>query len=142
MLGPFLLTRLAGDPRRPLFVFGPYVVRGLVDLVLATVAALPVALVALAVDGMGTSSGTVTFSSLLQAHVPAHARGRVFAAFDVFWQLGRLLSPLVGGLLAAAIGIQAGYYLGGALLLPAAGVGLGSVQAGGSRRSAQVWSCP
>jgi predicted MFS family arabinose efflux permease len=123
VLGPFLLTRLVNDPRRPLFVFGPYVLRGLVDIVLATFSALPLALVALAVYGLGTSSGAVTFNSLLQAHTPEHARGRIFASFDVFWQLGRLVSLLVGGLLAAAIGIQAVYYLGGALLLLAAAIG-------------------
>jgi MFS family permease len=123
VLGPFLLTRLVSDPRRPMFVFGPYVLRGLVDLVLATFTALPLALVSLAVYGMGTSSGAVTFNSLLQTHTPADARGRIFASFDVFWQLGRLISLLVGGLLAAALGIQAVYYLGGALLLLAAAIG-------------------
>ncbi len=123
VLGPFLLTRLVSDPRRPVFVFGPYVLRGMVDLVLATFTALPLALVSLAVYGMGTSSGAVTFNSLLQTHTPAEARGRIFAGFDVFWQLGRLISLLVGGLLAAAIGIQAVYYVGGALLLLAAAIG-------------------
>ena len=48
----------------------------LVDLVLATFASLPVALVALAAYGLGTSSGAVTFNSLLQAHTPPEARGR------------------------------------------------------------------
>lgn len=33
-LGPLLLLRRIEDPRRPLYVFGPYAVRGLVDLVL------------------------------------------------------------------------------------------------------------
>ncbi|WP_298800952.1 MFS transporter [Pseudonocardia sp. 73-21] len=122
-LGPFLLTRLVADPRRPVFVFGPYVLRGLVDVALATFTALPLALVALAVYGMGTSSGAVTFTSLLQTHTPERARGRIFAAFDVFWQLGRLVSLLAGGLLAAALGIAAVYYLGGALLLLAAAIG-------------------
>lgn len=130
VLGPFLLTRLVDDPRRPLIVFGPYVLRGLVDLVLATFTALPIALVALAVYGMGTSSGAVTFNSLLQAHTPEHTRGRIFATFDVFWQLGRLISLLVGGLLAAAIGIQAVYYLGGTLLLLAAGIGWTGIRSG------------
>jgi predicted MFS family arabinose efflux permease len=102
VLGPFLLTRLVTDPRRPAFVFGPYVLRGLVDLVLATFTALPVALAALAAYGLGTSRGAVTFNSLLQAHTPPEARGRIFAGFDVFWQLGRLVSLLIGGLLAAA----------------------------------------
>jgi MFS family permease len=132
VLGPLLLTRLVTDPRRPAFVFGPYVVRGVVDLVLAAFAALPVALIALAVYGLGTSSGAVTFNSLLQAHTPEHLRGRIFASFDVFWQLGRLVSLLVGGLLAAALGIQAVYYLGGALLLFAAGIGWAAVHKDGS----------
>lgn len=123
VLGPFLLTRWVTDPRQPAFVFGPYVLRGVVDLVLAALASLPLALVALAAYGLGTSSGAVTFNSLLQAHTPAEARGRIFASFDMFWQLGRLASLLLGGLLAAAIGIQAVYYLGGALLLLAAAVG-------------------
>lgn len=121
--GPLLLTGLIRNPRRPIFVFGPYVLRGLVDLVLAATTALPVAVLALAGYGLGTSTGAVTFNSLLQAHAPPHARGRIFASFDMLWQLGRLVSLLVGGLLAAAYGIQAVYYLGGALLLLAAGIG-------------------
>lgn len=123
VLGPFLLTRLVSDPRRPLFVFGPFVLRGVVDIALAIFTALPVALVALAVYGLGTSTGAVTFNSLLQAHVPEGARGRIFASFDVLWQLGRLISLLIGGLLAAWLGIQSVYYLGGLLLLLAAGLG-------------------
>ena len=122
-LGPFLLTRLVDDPRRPVFVFGPYVLRGLVDFILAIFTALPLALVALAAYGLGTSTGAVTFNSLLQSHTPDALRGRIFASFDMLWQLGRLVSLLVGGLLAAAIGIQAVYVLGGALLLLAAAIG-------------------
>lgn len=95
----------------------------LVGLRLPATPALPLALISLAVYGMGTSSGAVTFNSLLQTHTSEHARGRIFASFDVFWQLGRVTSLLVGGLLAAAIGIQAVYYLGGALLLLAAAIG-------------------
>jgi len=129
VLGPFALTRLASDPLRPAFVFGPYVLRGLVDLVLATFTALPVALIALAAYGLGTSSGAVTFISLLQAHTPAGARGRIFASFDLLWQLGRLVSLLVGSLLAAALGITAVYYLGGALLLLAAAIGWHGIRA-------------
>ncbi len=123
VLGPVVLTRLVSDPRRLAFVFGPYVLRGLVDVVLATFTAFPLALAALAVYGLGTSTGAVTFNSLLQARTPEHARGRIFASFDLFWQLGRLVSLLIGGLLAAALGITAAYYLGGALLLLAAGIG-------------------
>ncbi len=123
VLGPYALTRLVTDPRRPAYVFGPYVLRGTVDLVLATFTALPVALLALAAYGLGTSTGAVTFISLLQSHTGAEVRGRVFAGFDLIWQLGRLVSLLLGGLLAAAIGIQAVYYLGGGLLLLAGAIG-------------------
>ncbi len=123
VLGPVLLTRITSDPRRPAFVFGPYLLRGLVDLVLAVATALPVALVALVGYGLGTSSGAVTFNSLLQSHTPQRLRGRVFASFDMVWQAGRLVSLLVGGVLATTLGIQAVYYLGGALLILAAGIG-------------------
>lgn len=122
--GPFLLTRVTDDPRRPGLVFGPYLLRGVVDLVVATATSLPAALAAMAAYGLGTSTGAVTFNSLLQAEVPAQARGRVFAGMDLLWQSGRLLSLAGGGLLADTIGIRAVYYLGGALLLLAGALGL------------------
>ena len=122
-LGPTLLLRLIPDPRRPLYVFGPYVLRGLVDLVLASTRALPVAAATLAVYGVGTSTGAVTFNSLLQSHVDERARGRVFALMDLLWQAGRLASLAVGGALADIVGIRAVYYVGGVLLLLAAAVG-------------------
>ena len=80
-------------------------------------------MLALATYGLGTSTGAVTFNSLLQAHTPPGARGRIFASFDLSWQLGRLISLLLRGLLAASFGIQAVYYLKGALLLLAAAIG-------------------
>jgi predicted MFS family arabinose efflux permease len=123
MLGPLLLTRLVSEPRRPAFVFGPYLPRGGVDVILATFTALPVALVALAAYGLGTSSSAVTFNALLQSRTPPEARGRVFASFDLLWQLGRLVSLLVGGVVAEALGIQAVYYAGGCLLVLAAVIG-------------------
>lgn len=123
-LGPLALLRLIRNPSRPLFVFGPFGLRGLVDLVIASVTALPVAAAALAVYGIGTSTGAVTFNSMLQAEAPEHVRGRVFASMDVLWQGGRLISLGVGGVLADLYGIQAVYYLGGLLLLAAAAVGL------------------
>lgn len=123
-IGPLLLVRRLSDPSRPVFVFGPFALRGLVDLVLATVAVIPVAAAALVVYGIGTSTGAVTFNSMLQAESPEHARGRVFASMDIIWQAGRLVSLGVGGLLADLYGIQVVYYLGGALLLAAAAAGL------------------
>ena len=122
-LGPLLLSRRLSDPRRPLFVFGPYAVRGVVDLILAVATSLPLAAGALAVYGLSTSTGNVTFASLIQSRVPQDLRGRAFAGFDMLWQSGRLLSLLGGGLLADAVGIRAVYLLGGLLLLTAAAVG-------------------
>lgn len=58
---------------------------------------------------------------MLQAETPEHVRGRVFAAMDVLWQGGRLLSLAVGGTLADLYGIRVVYSLGGALLLAARG---------------------
>lgn len=123
-LGPLLLTLLTDDPRRPTFVFGPFLLRGLVDLILASVRSFPVAVGALGLYGVGTSTGMVTFNSLLQAETIPKTRGRVFASFDAIWQLGRLVSLAVGGLLADAVGITAVYYLGGTLLLVAGAAGL------------------
>ena len=128
-LGPTLLLRLIPDPRRPLYVFGPYVLRGLVDLVLATVRSLPVAAATLAVYGIGTSTGAVTFNSLLQSVVTDRTRGRVFALMDLLWQTGRLASLGVGGLLADILGIRAVYYVGGVLLLIAAAAGFSASRA-------------
>lgn len=122
-IGPLLLTRVTDNPRQPLFVLGPFLLRGVVDAVLATVAGLTAAVTTMVVYGLGTSTGAVTFNSLLQAETPTHLRGRIFAAFDMLWQTGRLLSLLGGGLLADTVGIRAVYYLGAALLLVAATVG-------------------
>jgi len=122
-LGPLLLARLVSNPRRPPLVFGPLLLRGLVDLVLATTRSLAVAMGALVVYGVGTSTGMVTYNSLLQAEVAPEVRGRVFAGFDLLWQAGRLASLVLGGVAADALGIRAVYYLGGALLLVAGAIG-------------------
>jgi len=73
-------------------VFGPYLLRGLTDLILAATRSLPVAMAALGLYGVGTSTGMVTYNSLLQAEVPSNKRGRVFAGYDMIWQTGRLIS--------------------------------------------------
>ena len=72
--------------------------------------------------GVGTSTGAVTFNSSLQAKTPDRLRGRVFAGFDMPWQTGCLLSMILGGLLADAVGIRAVYYAG-AIGLAAAAAG-------------------
>jgi MFS family permease len=122
-MGPLVLLRLIRDPARPLFVFAPFGLRGVVDLVLAATTALPVAMAALVAYGIGTSTGAVTFNSMLQAETPDAVRGRIFASMDVLWQGGRLVSLGAGGVLADVYGIQVVYYLGGALLVAAAAIG-------------------
>lgn len=121
--GPLVLARLTDNPRRPGYVFGPFILRGFVDAALATATGLVTAMAALFVYGLGTSTGAVTFNSLLQAETADRLRGRIFAGFDMLWQAGRLLSLLLGGLLADTLGIRAVYYLGAALLLVAAATG-------------------
>jgi len=132
--GPILLTRLPGQARRPTTVFAAFGLRGLVDLVLASVTALPAALAALVCYGIGTSSGNVAFATVIQSHVPDRMRGRVFSAFDLTWQSMRLASLLLGGLLADSAGIRAVYYAGGALLVIAAAAGLALAGQPGNRR--------
>jgi MFS family permease len=87
-IGPLVLVRRLTDPSRPVFVFGPFALRGVVDLLLASVAAVPVAAAALVAYGIGTSTGAVTSNSMLQAESPEHVRGRVFASMDIIWQAG------------------------------------------------------
>jgi len=133
VIGPLALTRFSGQVRRPRVVFAAFGLRGVVDVVLASVTALPAALGALALYGLGTSTGNVTFSSVIQSHVPPQLRGRVFSAFDLIWQAMRLVSLLVGGVLADTLGIRAVFYTGGVLLLAAALVG--ATASGSSRRA-------
>lgn len=123
VLGPLLLIRFIRDPARHRWVFGPYALRGGLDFVLVAGSGLPTAATALAVYGLGTSTGAATFSSMLQATIPHALRGRVRAAFDLTWQTGRLLFLAVGAVLADRIGVQAVYVSGGVLLLLAAALG-------------------
>lgn len=126
-VGPLVLQRLIADVRRPVLLFGPFVVRGVVDVVLATSASFRVALAALGVYGLATNTGGVTFNTLLQQAVPGQSRGRAFAFFDVVWQIGRLASVAVGAVLAEGVGVRAVYVLAGMLLLGAGVVGFALV---------------
>lgn len=121
--GPLLLRRFitAGDKR---WLFGPFAVRGGVDLTLAAVANPAAAGGALVIYGMSTSSGMVAYQSTLQTLVPAETRGRAFAFYDVLWNTARLLSLAVGGALVDIIDVRIVYLLSAGLLLFAAIVGL------------------
>ena len=123
-VGPLVLQRLVRDVRRPGLLFGPYLLRGVVDLALAAFSSFGIALGALALYGVGTSTGNVTYNSLLQSSVVDRFRGRVFAFFDMVWQSARLLSIGAGGVAADALGIRSVYLLGGLLLIVAGLLGM------------------
>lgn len=123
-LGPLLMQRYVREVRRGGFVFGPFVLRGGVDLTLAATTLYPVALGSLALYGVGTSTGNVAYTTVLQTTVPDHTRGRVFALFDIIWSTGRLTSIAAGGVLADAAGIGSVYIAGGLLLATAGLFGL------------------
>lgn len=123
--GPALLRLRRRRGVSVAWLFGPYVVRGGVDLVLASVREPAIAGVALGVYGVATSTGMVTFQTVVQSKVESAMRGRAFSMLDVTWQTARLISLVAGGVLADAIGIRAVYLLGGLLLL-LAGI-LGSI---------------
>jgi len=89
-IGPLVLGRVTRDMKHPALLYGPYLLRGLVDLALAAFASFAGALVALGAYGLGTSTGNVTYNTILQSVVPDQRRERVFAFYDVVWQTGRL----------------------------------------------------
>ena len=122
--GPLVLQRAVPDVHRPGLLFGPYLLRGVVDLVLAVSSAFAVALGALVAYGVGTSTGMVTWNTVLQSSVADRIRGRVFAFYDVVWQSCRLASIGAGGVLADAAGVRSVYVVGGCLLLAAGALGL------------------
>jgi len=131
--GPLLLRRLiAASDRR--WLFGPYAVRGGVDLALAAAASPLVAVPALALYGIGTSTGMIAFQSTLQREVPSELRGRAFALCDVLWNAARLVSLGLDGMLADAIGIRAVYAVGGLLLLGAFAIGWSGYRPTGKSR--------
>lgn len=122
-LGPLLVRRyVRADDKR--WLFGPYALRGAVDLTLAVVRSPVAAGGALGLYGVGTSTGMIAYQSTLQTAVPADIRGRAFALYDVLWNAARLASLGLGGLLADALSIRSVYLGGGLILLVAAAVGL------------------
>lgn len=134
-LGPLVFRRRI-RPTDKRWLFGPYALRGGVDLALAAVRSPLAAGGALALYGVGTSTGTIAYQSTLQTTVPAAVRGRVFALFDVVWSATRLVSLGLGAYVADQLSIQAVYAIGGGLLLLAAAIGFTAPMATGSDRLA------
>ncbi|MDP9381030.1 MAG: MFS transporter [Chloroflexota bacterium] len=125
LVGPLIPNVLARDYRDARWLFVPYVIRGVGDVLLAVFTPLPVALGILFVYGLNTSTGMVVFSSTVQGAVPHEVRGRVFTLLDVTWSAMRLISLGLGGLLVDAVGIRALFWAGGLLLALAGFLGLG-----------------
>jgi MFS family permease len=124
LLGPLIPNTLARDYRDARWLFVPYIIRGVGDVLIAVVAPLPIAMAILFVYGLNTSTGMVVFSSTVQGAVPDTMRGRVFTLLDVTWNFMRLLSLALGGVLVDALGIAPVYWLGGTLLALAGVLGL------------------
>ena len=121
-IGPLILRRWI-QPAARAWLFGPYALRGGVDLTLATVANPYVAGGALLAYGTATSAGTIAYNTTLQTQVPPETRGRALALFDLLWNAARLTSLGLGGLIAEAFGIRTVYVASGVLLLIAATYG-------------------
>jgi MFS family permease len=124
LLGPVIPNAFARDYRDARWLFMPYVMRGIGDVLIATIASVPAALVILFAYGVNTSSGMVVFSSTLQSTIPEQMRGRVFTLFDVTWSAARLLSLAIGAALVDVIGVRPVYWIGGTLLTVAGVIGL------------------
>jgi predicted MFS family arabinose efflux permease len=121
-VGPLVLRRRIRPGRRS-WLFGPYAVRGGVDLTLAATADAYVAGGALVLYGTATSTGTIAYHSTLQSLVPSATRGRTMTFFDLLWNTARLTSLGLGGLLADTVGIRAVYAAAGAVLVVSAAYG-------------------
>jgi MFS family permease len=124
LLGPFLLGLIVRDAVHPRWLFGPYVIRGIGDVLLGVVSAAPFAWLLLFIYGLNTSSGMVLYQTWVQRYVPDAVRGRVFTWLDVVWNVMKIASLGLGGWLAERAGIEVVYYLGGALLALSGVIGL------------------
>jgi MFS family permease len=124
LLGPLIPNALASDYRDARWLFVPYIVRGIGDVLIAVFTPLPVAMLILFVYGLNTSIGMVVFSSTIQGAIPDAVRGRVFTLLDVDWSAMRLVSLALGGILVDALGIQPLFWIGGTLLALAGLLGL------------------
>lgn len=124
LLGPFLLTLLVRDVRHPRWLFGPYLVRGVGDILLAVTTILPLAWLLLFIYGLNTSSGMVVYQTWVQRQIPDAIRGRVFTWLDVVWNVMKVVSLGLGGWLAEQTSVEVVYYVGGTLLFLSGLIGI------------------
>ena len=124
LLGPLIPNTLATNYRDARWLFVPYIIRGIGDVLIAVFTPLPIAMLILFVYGLNTSTGMVVFNSTIQGAIPDRVRGRVFTLLDVTWNAMRLLSLALGGVLVDAAGIRVLFWTGGTLLVIAGLLGL------------------
>jgi MFS family permease len=124
LIGPLIPNTFARDYRNARWLFVPYVIRGIGDVLIAVFTPLPIALLILFIYGLNTSTGMVVFNSTIQGAIPDALRGRAFTLLDVSWSTMRLVSLGVGGVIVDRFGIEALYWIGGSLLLLAGLLGL------------------
>lgn len=124
LIGPLIPNAFARDYRDARWLFVPYLIRGMGDVLIAVFMPLPIALLILFVYGLNTSTGMVVFNSTIQGVIPDAMRGRVFTLLDVSWSTMRLLSLGLGALLVDRIGIEPLFWVGGSLLFLAGVLGL------------------
>jgi MFS family permease len=124
LLGPFLLGLLVKDYLKSYWLFGPYVIRGIGDVLLAVATAAPIAWLLLFIYGLNTSSGMVIYQTWVQRKIPDEMRGRVFTWLDVVWNVMKVISLGIGGYIAERAGVEVVYYLGGAMLALTGVVGI------------------
>lgn len=102
-------------------------IRGAGDVLLGLFTVPLLGQMLLFVYGLNTSTGMVTYQSAMQSEVPDTMRGRVFALMDAGWNVARIVSVGLAGVLADRFGIAVVYYVGGALLVGAGILGLTTV---------------
>ncbi len=124
LLGPLIPNTFARDYRNARWLFVPYLIRGVGDVLIAVFTPLPIALVILFIYGLNTSTGMVVFNSTIQGAIPDAMRGRVFTMLDVSWSTMRLLSLGLGALVVDRLGVEPLYWMGGTLLFFAGVLGL------------------
>ena len=107
LLVPLIPNAFARDYRNARWLFVPYVIRGVGDVLIAVLTPFPVALVILFVYGLNTSTGMVVFNSTIQGAIPEAMRGRVFTLLDVDWSAFQLASLAVAAVIVDRLGGRA-----------------------------------
>ncbi len=130
LVGPLIPNAFARDHLSARWLFVPYVIRGIGDVLIAIFVPLPIALVILFVYGLNASTGMVVFNSTVQGAIPDRFRGRAFTLLDIDWNVFQLLSLAVGGIVVDRLGVEPLYWIGGTLLFVAGLMGLSLFRGG------------